>query len=186
MSKLDDHADLSTALRSHHLGTASPAASTSASAPENQTRTLASPEWGTNPPINIRRKLALTPLPTSGFESSTETIASADLARVQGVKICVGKDNSVWLRNVGSREVDIPDDRTLLALDKHLRTVADIFCDVAKHRGVSEEGNNRMLQYRYTVSCNPMVNAFVAKDLGNDTERINMRAAQLGGCLSLQ
>ena len=45
---------------------------------------------------------------------------------------------------------------------------------------VSEEGNNRMLQYRYTVSCNPMVNAFVAKDLGNDTERINMRAAQLG------
>lgn len=77
MSKLDDHADLSTALRSHHLGTASPAASTSASAPENQTRTLASPEWGTNPPINIRRKLALTPLPTSGFESSTESLRFA-------------------------------------------------------------------------------------------------------------
>ncbi|CAK9068466.1 unnamed protein product [Durusdinium trenchii] len=209
LEKISADADMAAALRSYHAASNRSSPGKPVAAATTMTRTLASPEWTGDAPLNFRKPLNL------------------DEVSMR-VKICITSGNHLWLINKSGNGsvVEVPpgelfgfnvgqfqevplgsadpsdahlgwvmnQDNSLVAMadTKEIKSLAEIMCDVAKHQGVTEiriidhsvqpkaGPDGRALAYRYNISPMGSVNAYRPKEVGSDVDRMSMRSVQLG------
>ncbi|CAK9094173.1 Uncharacterized protein SCF082_LOCUS44273 [Durusdinium trenchii] len=163
LDALADETAIAKALVAYHGGSPTTTSPTKADAP----RTVANPDWQGEAVVNFRKRLHLSGVPITDFESSNSLDACAKLAREPSLEAAVTTTGHLFLVNKTEKDIALPagelfgfnlehaatldaslswlvsDDKQLVALikegtDKELMSLAEVVCSVAKNKGITE------------------------------------------------
>ncbi|CAL1165228.1 unnamed protein product [Cladocopium goreaui] len=192
--KINQETAIKSAIKNHQ------GAASLASGGGTMQRTLASPDWDGNPPLNWRKSVLLSSVSMADFDAGNTLEASANVARDPNVQVVLTSVGGLWLLNRTTSKIDLPPGElfgfntgTFIEV---LNTLADVMCEVTKQRGVTEvrmidhslqaklkvgpDGGQIPLSYRYRVGPETKVNAFKPKDILDTEDRMSLRSAMFG------